>query len=178
VKIHSLLVAVPVLASVAPVAHSAPEPAPAKPAPGPKPGPQPPGVVLKRPDLVCSVVASSRQDGTALIRSGSTKIFIGNGHKIWILAKAKNQGQVKAQHFYTRMGVNNNGTLAGTLTHIQPSLDPGALKEHAPVEIALKDGQNAIRAYAELDGPNTVAELNENNNKCEIEFTAVVKAGK
>jgi hypothetical protein len=135
-------------------------------------------VKIQRPDLVCSVVASSKQDGTALVRSGSTKIFIGNGHKIWIFAKAKNQGQVKAQHFYTRMGVNNNGTLAGTLTHVQPSLDPGAVKEHAPGEIELKDGENEIRAYAELDGPNTALELNENNNKCEIEFTAIVKAGK
>jgi hypothetical protein len=178
VKFQSLPVAVAVLASVAPVAHSAAEPAQALPAPGPQPGPQPPGVVLKRPDLVCSVMASSKQDGTAPIRNGSTKIYVGNGHKIWIFANARNQGQVKAQHFYTRMGVNNNGTLAGTLTHVQPSLDPGAVKEHAPVEIELKDGQNAIRAYAELDGPNTVAELNENNNKCEIAFTAIVKAGK
>jgi hypothetical protein len=39
-------------------------------------------------------------------------------------------------------------------------------------------GQNAIRAYAELDAPNTVAESNETNNKCQIEFTAIVKAGK
>jgi hypothetical protein len=178
VKIHPLLVAVAALTSVGPTAHSAPEPAPAKPAPGPQPGPQPPGVVLKRPDLVCSVMASSKQDGTAPIPNGSTKIFIGNGHKVWIFANAMNQGQVKAQHFYTRMGVNNNGTLAGTLTHIQPSLDPGAMKRHAPVGIEIKDGQNKIKAYAELDGPNTVAELSENNNKCEIEFTAIVKAGK
>ena len=99
-----------------------------------------------------SLLASSKRDGTALIRSGSTKIFIGNADKIWMFAKAKN--------------------------HIQTSLDPGAVKKHAPVEIELKDGQNQIRASAELDGPNTVAELNENNNKCEIEFTAIVKAGK
>lgn len=129
-------------------------------------------------DLSCVINVSKSADGSNPISNGGELTYSDAKAKIHVRVTAKNAGGVKATDYTVHATLwhgPDKKDFFGSFNKQEFEVAAGQSKDFESIAYPLGKRSDGFKITAQLDKANTVDELDEKNNSCELEFTTTKK---
>jgi hypothetical protein len=131
-----------------------------------------------KPDLSCAINVSKSADGSNPIANGGELTYSDAKAKFHVRVTATNTGGVRATDYTVHATLwhgPEKKDFFGSFNKQEFEVAAGQSKDFEAIAYPLGKRSDGFKITAQLDKANTVDELDEKNNSCQLEFTSTKK---
>ena len=130
-----------------------------------------------KPDLSCVIHVSKSADLSNPVSNGGTLTYSDVKAKFHVRVTTTNSGSAKAVDYTVHASLwhgKDKTDFFGSFNKQEFEIAAGQSKDFETISFPFGPRSDAFKITAVLDKANTVDELNETNNSCELEFTTTL----